>query len=151
MKFKTVRDIIEHVGRFHEEVRQFYEQAADSSEGPRTKLLMDYLSRYNDKYKKQIKEIEKSGRNKVLDQWIQFPPDALGTKSLDSFTIRSGMNIEDVFKTILEFQNALIAYFEQLAKTTKYEEAVELFENMAEATKREKGELAFSLNTLQDI
>ncbi len=151
MKFKTVRDIIQHVGRFHDEVRQFYDKAAETSEGPRTKMLMDYLSRHNARYQKEIKELEKSDSSKVLDQWIQFPPDSLGTNELDSFTIHHEMKIEDVFKTILDFQNALIAYFEHLAQTSKYEKAVELFENMAEATKREKIDLAFSMNTLRDI
>ena len=151
MTYKTVREVLEQVSRFHEELGRFYERAAGESDSPRTKLLLDYLSRYRERHEKEMQELEKDTNSTALDVWLQYTPEFSGISDLSTFKIHSRMTIEDVFQTVVEFHNAMIGYYEHLSQLVSDETAADIFARLAEMTRQEKTELAFSLNTLQDI
>ncbi len=149
--FEQVKDVLDYGKELHAQLSVLYTSLGRQSEQARVKMLLDYLSKHERNRREAIKRFEQNSHPGSLDVWLQYAPSLDIDRMLANCVIRPDMNVDDVAKIALAFDNALIEIYREGAREAEDTRARELFENLAEMEEKEKQRFIRDAEWLQDI
>jgi rubrerythrin len=152
MSNEQTRDILEHARQFHRQVSEFYDQLCCQTEKERIKMLLEYMSRHEKNMAQTLEDFEHSAPAHLLQTCFKvghpFRPCCDVIKELD---ISSDMSVDDVIQMGLEFDDCLIAVYQDLAENAPDEQARSVFQNLLELEQKEKRQLARNAQRVLDF
>ncbi|MDD2770349.1 MAG: hypothetical protein PHT19_16625 [Methylococcus sp.] len=138
--FEQVRDVLDHGKTLHVQIRDYYDtlkRQSDQSE-IRLRMALDYLSRHEDEQREMLERFEENARGAILNTWLQFAPSDRVEGLLATATTRPGMSIDDVVQIACAFDDALVTLYKEAAAEMDDPKARNVFNNLAEASEKEK-------------
>lgn len=139
--YTKVRDVLQTAQQFHSRLQAAYDKLSDETGKKRLQILLDYMSGHEEQFKEGLADYRREGAEDLLDTWIQYAPDEehLGLPSVDQFD--PAMDIADIEKKALEFDDRLMAFYSDAARHAKTERVREMFEDLARRHETDKAEL----------
>jgi len=119
------------------------------TEQARVSLLLDYLSQHEKGLARNLDDYEKGAADDVLDHWIQFTPSEALDAFFDEHELKPEMPLDEVVRTVLQFDDYLIAFYRQVAEETVSEEVRNLFTRLAEQEESDKRKTARGATELE--
>lgn len=139
MKIDQVKHAILWVTEFHDTLGQQYAQLSHAAKEPRLNMMLSYLSEHEHETQGGLARFLETAKPSVLEQWLRRVPDPPLADALSQLQPQlDTISIDDAAAVAAGFHTQLKAYFQQLADMSDGDEAIELFESIANA---EDGEL----------
>lgn len=130
MPCRTIRDLLNQLEDFHHRLAKLLADKALEVNQPKTKLLLDYMSRHTSALELLLAEYEKDQSNSTLSSWVQFPPEFLQTRRLDGIVFSPDMDGDEVCRVVSEVHNQLIQFYKYLSDHSSRAEVQDLFDNL---------------------
>lgn len=153
MSFETTKDVLDHVRQFHHHLSEFYHNLSNKTEKQRVKLLLDYLSGHEKKLEENLARYEEDVSERILNAWFQYPPpkEVLNKCRCVAIEDKDDLSVDSVIEMVLQLDDCLIDLYEEMIKSSEFEEVKEVFNNLLEMTKQEKMDLVRDANELKDM
>ncbi|MCA9013960.1 MAG: hypothetical protein KDA77_01390 [Planctomycetaceae bacterium] len=132
MSYHKVQDILELVQTFHDNMQEVLEQIQQDSHSLAVEWLSDQIRRYELHWQAALADYVMYGSQGVLDAWLQFVPDALVRKEIDSITVHPDMTLEDLTEINIRFRKALIDLYQTLVVASATPRVQKLFQQLLE-------------------
>ena len=116
MMFKTTRDVLERVQRFHHILSDFYRHLADKSRNKRIKILLDYLSDHENRFNNNLAMFENEVPDSILDTRFKYVPDKNKLKGCEDMELASDKCVEDVVRLSHRVDDCIIQFYEEMAE-----------------------------------
>lgn len=149
--YMQVKEIIEFVRLFHQQMREFYESLHEKDEKYRIKIFLDYLCRHEKHREDTLARYEKEALSNIMDAWFKFLPKNITPKCLESNVIKSDMTVDDVVCFALELNNCLVEIYKKLIEQTNVREVKEVFKSLLHRIEKEEKNLVRDASLLNDI
>ncbi len=150
--FEQVRDVLDYGIRLHGRLTEVYDRLQQQSDQTRVKMVLEYLSRHERNREQAMQRFEDGARKNILETWLQYAPSSNIEQLLSQCAgRRSDLNVDDVIKLAMCFDDALIAIYEETARESDDPRVRALFENLAEMETHEKQRFIRDAEWVQDI
>lgn len=149
--YKQVKEIIEYVRLFHEQMREFYERLHEKDEKHRVKILLDYLCRHEKLREETLAQYEEEALSNIMDAYFKYVPESITPICFKSKVIKSHMTVDDVVSIALELNNCLIEMYNKLIEQTNVKEVEEVFKSLLHRIEKEEKNLVRDASQLKDI
>ncbi len=131
--FVTVRDVLERVRLFRQQLKSFYQELAETADKRELQIYLAYMIRHEENFEKVLAEHDDACINHKLDTWMQYGPESAGfalppLSDLDP----ANMCVEEAECLALASENAILAYYKEAAKSVQGAEPHALLEQLAE-------------------
>jgi len=151
MHYKTVKDVVDHSRRLHQQISQIYSDMSQQHTQERVKMLLDYLQRHEKHLEEVLCQFEQDKSQKVLDSWFQYAPDQDLTEVLAQINIKDDMSTDEIIAMALKLDDYFIELYENMVENSHSSDAKSVFQNLLEMEKQEKIRTARTALTLQDM
>lgn len=151
MHYKTVKDVVDHSRRLHQQISQLYRDMSQKHSQERVKMLLDYLQRHEQHLEEALCQFEKDKSQKVLDSWFQYAPDQDLTQVLAEIAVHDQMSTDEVIAMALKLDDYFIELYENMVESSHSSDAKSVFQNLLDMEKQEKIRTARTALTLQDM
>ena len=129
--YQTVRDILDHIRRIHEEAAGHC-AAAQRGADDRLRLLAELFQDGQARLSRQVREVEAGGPGELLDTWVQFVPVEGVDKALRALRGEAGKHPDATFANCLALHEQLIGALRHLAETVPAPESREMLQHLAD-------------------
>jgi len=130
MKIHRMRDMIDIVIAFHENLSCFYNDQKKKAERERMKILLDYMARHERHLMTVLQNYEDGASSIILDSWIHFAPESNRPLPCENISIQNDMTVDDVIHMAMEFDDCIIAIFQAVTDFAENEEVREAFSSL---------------------
>jgi hypothetical protein len=149
--YRKKSQIIHQIEEYHKKVASIYEKMYEHSIYVKTKTLLSELIEHETE---RAKYLEKHiAIAEAINCWMDFPCDKLTNQindCLKNINLSEDVNIEDIFKLELHFDNCLIKLYSILStENALSENMTNIFYYMLKKTKKDETLLLHMLNNLQ--
>jgi len=151
MHYKTVKDVVDHSRRLHQQISQLYSEMGQQQPQEKVKMLLDYLQRHEKHLEDALCQFEKDKSQKVLDSWFQYAPDQDLTEVLASIEIKENMSTDEVIGMALKLDDYFIELYENMVESSRSSDAKSVFQNLLDMEKQEKIRTARTALTINDM
>jgi hypothetical protein len=141
MNFVTVRDILHRVQEFHRRLGEAYEKSRDEARNERSRLLLDFMVKEEEKLQRALEDCGKEAPEGVLDTWIQFVPQRPLEEISKDLHLRPDMTMDEIMDRAMKVDQALIDVFRRLG-TANTSRVREFFNGLAEMEAARNSEVA---------
>ncbi len=138
MSFGQAKQILQYAQNFHKFTSEYFKKLSDSTEQPRMKLLLDYMSRHEKHLERVLKEYESNTKSKALDTWLQFSSECSVFKPVEEISYTDDLTPEKVFEIAAQIDQCMINSYTTVINRTTNPEIRELFENLLKLEEQEK-------------
>ncbi|MEY8264553.1 MAG: hypothetical protein RPR98_10130 [Bermanella sp.] len=151
MQFKTVRDVVEHSRRLHQQIRDYYHQLSEENCQARVSMLLQYLQRHEDHLAQTLGKFEQDKSQKVLASWFQYAPDQDISEVLAGIDVSENMSTEDVVEMALKLDDYFIELYQHMVSSSTSAPVKEVFQNLLDMEQHEKIQLAKTALQIHDM
>ncbi|GAA6134962.1 hypothetical protein NBRC116188_17520 [Oceaniserpentilla sp. 4NH20-0058] len=151
MHYKTVKDVVDHSRRLHQQISQLYADMSQQHTQERVKMLLDYLQRHEKHLEEMLCDFEQDKSQKVLDSWFQYVPDQDLTDVLSGIAINDQMSVDEVVAMALKLDDYFIELYENMVESSHSSDAKSVFQNLLDIEKQEKIKTARTALSVQDM
>lgn len=151
MPYGQAKQILGYAREFHRFARDYFKQLSDSTQQPRMKMLLDYMSRHEEHLDEVLKEYESNTKNKAMDAWFQFSTECSTFKPVKDISYTDELTVEQVFEIAAQIDQCMIDSYNTVINRTSNPEVRELFENLLEMEEQEKHTRARTVLGLMDM
>jgi len=151
MHYKTVKDVVDHSRRLHQQISQMYSEMSQQQTQERVKMLLDYLQRHEKHLEEVLCQFEKDKSQKVLDSWFQYAPDQDLSEVLAEINVKENMTTDEIIAMALKLDDYFIELYESMVESSHSSDARSVFQNLLDMEKQEKIRTARTALTLQDM
>lgn len=133
----TVREVLENVREFEEQMRGLYLQQAERAERQDVKCFLQHLGKLECRHEKGLANYEDEERKMLLDNWLQYGPDEeqLQVPKLEDFPADMDMNQAE--SLAVKQNGELATYYSQVAERSSSREVSELFGKLVDQVESE--------------
>ncbi|MGB6045784.1 MAG: hypothetical protein WBF93_21695 [Pirellulales bacterium] len=149
--FEQAKDILDHAKEFHHRVARYYLQLEDQVAQQRVKMMLNYLSRHEDRLADALQSYEENASRKILNTWVQFVYDDEILKTLGETPVQSEMSVDDVVDLGLRLDDRLINCFKMMVDAAETDDVREVFQNLVDMEEQEKRQLVRNAGRSLDI
>jgi rubrerythrin len=147
--YKTARDILNMIRRFHHQLSEFYEQLSEISEKKRVRMLLEYMSRHEKNFEQALAEYDHETASRVLDAWIQYAPDGDILSIPEAKKLHSDMSVDDVVGIAMELDNHLIKFYSEAERCVDFNILKDFFGRLKEQEQADEAELVRSAEDIK--
>lgn len=115
MPAQQMRDLLHLTERFHGALAEYYDRLGNKVRREEVKQVLNFLGRHEQFIKMALEEYERSAPKGVADAWFTNFPEFKAPELLKDRPIDPEMSVEELLELALEFDNSLIAWYEQIA------------------------------------
>ncbi len=151
MQFKTVKDVVDHSRRLHQQISQYYQKLSEESAQARVSMLLEYLKRHEDHLEKTLCKFEQDKSQKVLDSWFQYAPDQNLDDVLAQVSVNENMSTDDVVEMALKLDDYFIDLYQDMVNSSTSTPVKEVFQNLLDMEEHEKIQLAKTALQINDM
>lgn len=151
MRFKTVKDVVEHARQLHKQIAGFYKQLSNRQHQERIKMLLDYLARHETNLEKMLASFEKDRSQKIWDEWFQFTTDDTLPQTLKGAAVHADMDVDEIISLALQLDDYFINLYRDMAQNASSAAVKEIFENLLAFEQQEKNRTVRAALELKDL
>lgn len=151
MRFKTVKDVVEHARQLHKQIAGFYKQLSHRQHQERIKMLLDYLARHETSLEKMLANFEKDRSQQIWDEWFQFATDDTLPQTLKGAAVHANMDMDEIISLALQLDDYFINLYRDMAQNASSVAVKEIFENLLAAEQQEKNRTVRAALELKDL
>jgi len=151
MPFGQAKQILDYARQFHHFASDYFKKLSDSTEEPRMKMLLDYMSRHETHLEEVLKDYETSTKNKAMEAWFQFSNECSVFKPVKNISYTDDLTPEKVFEIAAQIDQCMIDSYNTVINRTSNPEVREFFENLLAMEEQEKHKRARTLLGMQDM
>jgi len=151
MHYKTVKDVVDHSRRLHQQISQLYQEIRQEQSQERVKMLLDYLKRHEDHLEQSLEKFEKDKSQKVLDSWFQYVPDQDISEVLEQVEINDHMSVDEVILMALKLDDYFIDLYEGMVEHSSSSAVQSVFQNLLDMEQQEKIRTARTALNMSDM
>ena len=151
MPWVRTREILNLSRKFYKQMRLFFEELKDRNDVQRMEMLLDAIRRHVEYLEHELLYLEKETPPDVLNAWFQFAPDPPELNTDPMERIRSGMTVDDVVQVTLDFDSALVEFYQRTAESTEFVEVQEIFRNLMKNIETEKKKLVQDASGMRQL
>ncbi len=149
--FERVRDVIEYARAFHRKLGEYYGRLRQMDQPERVNMLLDYLQSHEDRLMKALDDFSDEAQERVLKTWFQYTPEKDIFAPVKAMEPESGLSVDQVMKTAMKMDTALIRFMEELGDQADSEAVSQVFQNLLEMEKAEDRVLAEQTRGVQEL
>lgn len=151
MRFKTVKDVVEHARQLHKQIAGFYKQLSNRQHQERIKMLLDYLARHETNLEKMLASFEKDRSQQIWDEWFQFATDDTLPQTLKGAAVHANMDVDEIISLALQLDDYFINLYRDMAQNASSAAVKEIFENLLAFEQQEKNRTVRAALSLKDL
>ena len=155
MSVDQTRNIIDHAREFHQQVAEYYHRLADTAEGARARLLLDFMSEHEQRLATALADYEASAPEKLLNTWLQEgnETDDLADvcEEIRQLQNRPSINIDDLVGLGIKVSECLLAVYRDLAERAEPSTVRQVFENLVAMEERAQQQFARDAGRMSDL
>lgn len=140
MPYARTRDLLDQLSNLHGKMGRLYSDLGGRAEKETARMLLEYMSRHEKRLEDSLRQYTDDAAGRILDTWFQFPPDFTESRNIADLDLGSDVSIEQVVKTVLEFDERLIKFFQHLSETAASTEVKDLFSSLVTLEQYEEQE-----------
>ena len=152
MAIETLKDVLHWTTEFHEQLSECLEHCADKNESERSKMLLDYLAKQEEKLSHIVNQFEKTGDNGALNTWcyeyINKHPIVRHVHCEATF---SKLNATEIMEVFVDQHEQVIELYHYLASRADIPSAKELLESLKSLEEHEIMRMVQTANRFQDM
>ncbi|CCK76888.1 MAG: ATPase [Oleispira antarctica] len=152
MEVETLRDVIHWARGVHLQLSECLSECQEDAVDERAKLVLSYLSNYENKLAKVVEKFEESGDEHALNTWcIEY---------ITKFKLKSGefcdkpfvnLNAQQIVATVVEKHQYLLSFFRFLSMQTAIPCTKELMEELSSFEEHETMKMVQATNRFEDM
>ncbi len=131
-RFKQIKDILEAAQRFHSELGRRYKELESNAANERVLMFLDYVSEHELQLAKVIALFEEDLPGSTLETWSDFSEEFALPDPAQAQPDLEGLSIDELLLRYLDYNDVLIATYQELSARTGVQELRELFEGLIE-------------------
>lgn len=151
MSSETVRDIIDRVRGIHLQLSHHYQSLGDTAQKERVRILLQYLSRHEAHLDAALAKFQGAASKALLGTWFKGEPDSSLRSALDEVKIAPGMETDQVIRTVLQVDRALVDAFRKVVDSAHADDVKALFQELIQMEEREEHKLMRDALELEDV
>ncbi len=151
MRFKSTRDVLDHVKHFHQEVSNVYQRVSAETDKNRLKLLLDYISEREQKLADAVSVFTERTSDHVLDTWFQYTSDDTPIQRLLDSDVGPDMTPDDLLRVTMQISDHFSALYKDIVATADTEEVRTVFQNLLDEDQKEKEKVARNFQMFMDL
>jgi len=132
MPAKQLRDVVETVRRFNQQLVGFLEEQADGKRDERTRELMDFMARHGEHLNAVLAKYDDDKTTRILDTWLHILPDEAVRDVFGELRFSDDMTTNEVIDQCLRFDRALCRLYQEFADSAVLPQVAEVFSNLLE-------------------
>lgn len=130
MRFKQIKEIIEHARSFHRLIADYYHQLGEQTERERMKMLLQYLEQHERTAEKALADYETDASQKMLKSWSKYSACEDKLSTLKNMLSDSATSPEDVIRMAIGLDECLLSMYRELVDTGNDPDVTEALENL---------------------
>ncbi len=130
MRFKQIKEIIEHARSFHKLIADYYHQLGEQAERERMKMLLKYLEQHERTAEKALADYQTGASPKMLKSWSKYSACEDKLSTLKSMLSDSATSPEDVIRLAIGLDECLLSMYRELADTNNEPDVTEALQNL---------------------
>lgn len=138
-------DLLRRCQQFHHRLAQHYEELEHTVNREDVRMMLDFMARHERHIEHCLMLYEKTAEPGVAKAWLKVVPDDRLRQLLAECEDDPDMHVEDVIQMAMQFDNALIRMYRQLASSTHNTSLREALESLLDMEEREDRRLAWDL------
>ncbi|MED5523997.1 MAG: hypothetical protein VX447_04465 [Pseudomonadota bacterium] len=150
MRFKTVRDLIDHLAESHFALSKLYQRLASNADAERTRMMLHYLVDHEQKVADDYRDYLKHPHS-AFDTWFDKAVDSDFIKQLTYVDIKANASLDDVLSLALEQDNKLLADIEALLPLCPGQESRQYLEGLLSSAKNIQQRFVHQTMRMQDL
>jgi rubrerythrin len=151
LRFEQAKDVIDYCAKLHHQIGEFYNDLSEEVSQERVRMLLTYLSRHEKHLEESLEEYEADASNKVMNTWLQFVPSSGIEASIKAFELNPSMSVDEVIDKTIEFDDSLIALYQEIINETSEPSVRAVFENLVAMENKEKIKMVRNAMMLKEI
>ncbi len=151
MHYQTVKDVVDHSRRLHQQISQFYHKLSEQNSQARVSMLLEYLKRHEDNLEKTLCKFESDKSQKVLDSWFQYAPDQDLSQIMDGLDVNENMDTDDVVEMALKLDDYFIDLYQDMVNNSSSSAVKAVFQNLLDMEEHEKIQIAKTALQINDM
>lgn len=150
-QYENTRHVLQEIGHFHSELSKMYGRLATRAADERTRMLLAYMQRREEKLLAALALYEEVAPDAALDAWFRIP----SPENLDDFlrlvATDEVMDVMQVQRLITDADEHLIALLEYVASKVNAAEVKALFDDLLDIERQEEKALSKAINSLREF
>ncbi|EKE67868.1 hypothetical protein [Gallaecimonas xiamenensis] len=150
MRFKTVRDLIDHLAEAHLALSKLYQRLANHIDAERTRMMLHYLVDHEKGLSGQYSDYLKA-HHSALDAWFDKAQDSDFIKKLTYVDLPGGASQQDVLALALKLDNQLLEEIEALVPLCPGQESRQVLEGTLKLAREAQHQFVHQTMRMQDL
>lgn len=152
MQIEQIRDILNWIVDYHQQLAECYEHCADQSESPRIKMLLEYLSEHEKQLTHTIARYEEKADARDLNTWCLEYMDKVPAAA--HTLCEANLNVLDtnqIMARTVSIHNQLLDLYRYLVSRAVNKRTEELFDNLISLEEHETMRMVRASESLDDL
>lgn len=152
MAYCQVKEILHRVRNYHRKLRNALEKARCEAEDDQAEAVLRWAREGEEQANRALAEYSRDGGSDhlVLETWLQYIPDEHVQEKLANIHFTPEMTAEEIVARLLEFDEALTDFYQQLADQVTAPRVKEFFDSQVEWLQRRKEQGAWTVLEIED-
>jgi rubrerythrin len=137
--------------KLHGAIARLLDEVTEQAEFERVKMLSEYIARHERHLEESLASFEKNSRSGILEAWLEYSPDL----DVDAVTRRCVIpdhpSSDDVVRVALDFDQALVDLYREVAEKVSDQKVKEVFRNLLALEEREITQVARAAMSFADM
>lgn len=146
MPWIQTRDILNLSRDFYRQMHRIYDELSDHNDLQRMEIFLTAIRCHVEYLEMEIRKLKKKTPSKVLDAWFQFSPNPPKLNTDPTIRLGPDMRIDDVICIIIDFDSALVEFYQRVTESTHFEDVRKIFLNLKSRVEEEKKKLSFDVS-----
>jgi len=138
MAYITMLDLLRRAQAFHQNLARYYDALSHEAQREDVKFVLEYMSRHEQVLEECIRQYERDAPKGVLRRWFQYSPETGLAEMMRNADLSPDMDVGQVIRTAMEFDDALIKIYRQLRDIAVPSELQDALTNLIEMEETEK-------------
>jgi rubrerythrin len=143
--------MFKHVGEFHGELADYYEELSDSADQARVKMLLDHLGSHERHLKESLDAYEGDTTRHVMDAFV----DCVGCDEIlitcRQTPVTPEMSVEGVIRVAMDVDRCLQHFYREVADKAESETVRDVFRNLIDQEESELRRLALDAMGVEEM
>jgi len=151
MQFKTVKDVVDHSRRLHQQISQYYQKLSEESAQARVSMLLEYLKRHEDHLESTLNKFGQDKSQGVLESWFQYAPDQDLSDVMADLEVSDHMDTGDVVSMALTLDDYFIDLYQGMVSNASSTAVKAVFQNLLDMEEHEKIQISKTALQINDM
>lgn len=148
---QQVKDILDFGKKMHASIGECYAHLETKSDQERIRMLLNHLGRHEKNLEENLARFAADAQPKILDTWLSHVPQTQMDSLLGRCMVLKGASVDDIVRMGMEFDDALIDLYREVAREATQAEVKEVFLSLVDEENNQKLNLVQSVNQLREM